>query len=770
VARALLAAPLITKGHTIGAIEVANKKVGTFDRGDQRLLEALSLSAAAAIENARLYERIQRQALQQESMIRVGHAMSSAGDVDTVLQQIVELALAAIPAAFTAAVHLADQEQEILNLHCYAGRPLWDTMKEPFPLPQGVAGHVFVTRQAANVGNVMDDPRYISGPGRVVYHSMLVAPLIVNDSPLGTLSVNGLEPHAFGYDDEQMIRGLAAQAAVALRNASLLESLRESETRYRGLVENANALLIITDSSGVITFAGGRWAAMTGYEAGEVTGRSYQDMVHPQDWPDLAKQVSRLQASPSRLSDLRYRITHRDGSVRWHQSSAVSYGDASGQVERIYAVVHDVTARVQAEQAAAHRAEQLAALNAIASSISCSLDPDDVVLDGLRKLMSLLRLDAAGLGLLDPGQDHIAPHTVIGFSPEILEFIALLQKDGHIPPASERKPFMIPDLTTHPPLVRSAGLSMVIQREGMRTLALVPVVAQDKAIGVLFMAACASNAISASDLELLATVGQQFGVALHNAQVYAQAEDRAVHLEVANRYLRDLARRKSQFVQNTSHELRTPLTFVRSYAELLLDGGPGPLSDQQRRMLEIMYAKSRVLVDLVNDISSLLDIELGPEDVSEVDLRTLLQRSLNDHQEQAEQAGIVLETDWPEGPLIIRGNQDRLLQTFHHLFDNAIKFSPDGGCVRTRVWTQDRNVFIEMSDQGVGIPPDQHEFIFDRFYQVDGSAVRRFGGTGLGLAIVKETIQAHGGMIQVQSDGIPGEGSAFTITLPLPRR
>jgi signal transduction histidine kinase len=498
-------------------------------------------------------------------------------------------------------------------------------------------------------------------------------------------------------------------------------------------------------------------------------------MVYPQDWPDLAKQVSQLQECPSRLSDLRYRIIHRDGSVRWHQSSAISVGnvvsddDVNGQVERIYAVIHDVTARVQAEQAVARHAEQLAALNAIASSISSSLDPDDIVRDGLRKLMALLRLDAAGLGLLDPGQEHMALHTVIGFSPEFLEFITLLQKDGHVPPVSARKPFMISDLTTHPPFVRSAGLSNMIQREGMRTLALVPVVAQDKAIGVIFIAACAPDAISASDLELLATVGQQFGVALHNAQVYAQAEDRAVHLEVANNHLRDLARRKSQFVQNTSHELRTPLTFVRGYAEILLGGDPGPLSDQQRRMLEIMYDKSIVLVELVNDIASLMDIELGPEDVGQVDLLTLLRHSLNNHQEQAEQAGVVLETDWPEGPLIIRGNQDRLLQTFHHLFDNAIKFSPDGGCVLTRVWTQERSVFIEMSDQGFGIPPDQHEFIFDRFYQVDGSAVRRFGGTGLGLAIVKETIQAHGGMIQVQSDGIPGEGSAFIIILPLPR-
>jgi GAF domain-containing protein len=115
VARALVVAPLVTKGQTIGAIEVANKRKETFDEGDRHLLEALALSAAAAIENARLYERLQRQALQQENMIRVGHAMSSAQDVDAVFQEVVESALSVIPTAFTAVVHLLDQEQGGLN-------------------------------------------------------------------------------------------------------------------------------------------------------------------------------------------------------------------------------------------------------------------------------------------------------------------------------------------------------------------------------------------------------------------------------------------------------------------------------------------------------------------------------------------------------------------------------------------------------------------------------------------------------------------------------
>jgi PAS domain S-box-containing protein len=765
--RTLLAAPLVTKGHTIGAIEVANKSFGTFDQGDQRLLEALALSAAAAIENARLYEHIRRQALQQENMIRVGHAMSSAQDVDTVLQEIVESALAVIPAAFTAAVHLMDEKEKVLRLHCYAGRPLWDTMKEPFLIKQGIAGHVFATRQVANVSDVLAEPRYISGPGRIVYRSLLVAPLIVEDQPLGTLSVNGLEPQAFSRDDEQMIRGLAVQSTAVLRNARLLDSLRESEIRYRGLVENVNALLLITNASGHIVFAGGRWAEMMGYKPEEVVGRSYQSLVHPQDWPELAQQVAKLRSGPSRVSDLRHRVLRRDGTVCWLQGSAVSASGESDRVERVYAVVHDVSARVEAEQAIARHADQLAALNTIASSISRSLDLDKIVRDGLQKLMTLLDVDAAGLNLLDVNRNHFTPHTTIGLSSELSGLVVPLQDSKHIHPLRTQQPALIPDLRAYPLVAHSPNLPEMLQREGMRTLASVPVIAQDEVIGVLFVAARAPNAISSSALDLLATVGQQFGIALHNAHLYTQAEDRAVHLEAAYRHLQNLARRKSQFIQNTSHELRMPLTFVRSYVELLLSNELGTLPDQQRQILNIIDQKNRRLVGLVNDIASLMDIDFGPDDIEPVNLVDVLTDRIATHQERARQASIVLQAQWPDILPIVKGSPHRLAQAFDHLLDNAIKFSPDGGQVSIQIQIKGRNAFIQIADQGIGIPPDQHELIFDRFYQVDGSTTRRFGGTGLGLALVKETIEAHGGMVRVKSDGLPGQGSIFTLIIPL---
>jgi signal transduction histidine kinase len=453
--------------------------------------------------------------------------------------------------------------------------------------------------------------------------------------------------------------------------------------------------------------------------------------------------------------------------VLWLQGSAVSASGESERVERIYAVVHDVSARVEAEQAIARHADQLAALNAIASSISRSLDLDKIVRDGLQKLVTLLDVDAAGLNLLDINRAHITPHTIIGLSSALSDLVFPLQGGEQVPWLGTQQPVLLPDLEAYASVAYSPNLPEILQREGMRTLASVPVVAQDEAIGVLFVAACAPNAVSSSALDLLATVGQQFGIALHNAHLYNQAEDRAVHLEAAYRHLQNLAHRKSQFIQNTSHELRMPLTFVRSYVELLLSGELGALPDQQRQILDIVDQKNRRLVSLVNDIASLMDIDFGPDDVESVNLVDVLTECMAAHQERADQASILLQAQWPDVSPIVKASPHRLAQAFDHLLDNAIKFSPAGGQVNVQIEIKDRNAFIQIADQGIGIPPDQHELIFDRFYQVNGSTTRRFGGTGLGLAIVKETVEAHGGMVRVKSEGLPGQGSTFIVILPL---
>jgi signal transduction histidine kinase len=330
----------------------------------------------------------------------------------------------------------------------------------------------------------------------------------------------------------------------------------------------------------------------------------------------------------------------------------------------------------------------------------------------------------------------------------------------------QQQPVLISDLDQRPVLEKYPGLQEMILREGIRSAAAVPVIAKGEVIGALVVASKHPDTFSPDVVELLSSIGRQFGIAAYNARLYDQAEERATELEAAYRELRTLARRKNQFVQNTSHELRTPLTLLCGYLELLLEGSFGAMSEEQTDVLQTVNRKSQQLVELVDDISSLIEIELDPEDVEEVNLARVVDLSLTLMRHRLEQSTVRIKAEWASVPLLVKGHRHRLGQVFNHLLDNAIKFSPSGGEIHIRLWADEDHALVEVSDQGIGIPPEEQGHIFDRFYQVDGSTTRRFGGTGLGLAIVKETVEAHGGTVQVQSSGIGGQGTTFTVILP----
>jgi signal transduction histidine kinase len=127
---------------------------------------------------------------------------------------------------------------------------------------------------------------------------------------------------------------------------------------------------------------------------------------------------------------------------------------------------------------------------------------------------------------------------------------------------------------------------------------------------------------------------------------------------------------------------------------------------------------------------------------------------------------LVLDIRSAEEHLQVKGDARRLNQVLGHLLDNAVKFSPNGGVVSLTLEREAEMAIIQVVDQGIGLSCDQLDRVFDRFYQVDGSATRYFGGVGLGLALVKEVVEAHGGAVWADSEGVPGKGCTFTLCLP----
>lgn len=226
-------------------------------------------------------------------------------------------------------------------------------------------------------------------------------------------------------------------------------------------------------------------------------------------------------------------------------------------------------------------------------------------------------------------------------------------------------------------------------------------------------------------------------------------------------------RAKTEFISTVSHELRTPMTSIKGYVDLLLLGSAGPLSEMQRRFLQIVKANADRLKLLVDDLLDISRIESGrlQLDLRPVPLEAAVEAVVASLKARIDEKKQRLELDLPEFLPPVHADKDRLIQILSNLVSNAHKYTPEGGRICIRARAEDEAVHVEVSDTGIGIPPEALPRIFERFYRVDDPRVQETPGTGLGLSIVKALVEMHGGRIWVESE--VGKGSTFHFTIPI---
>ncbi len=228
----------------------------------------------------------------------------------------------------------------------------------------------------------------------------------------------------------------------------------------------------------------------------------------------------------------------------------------------------------------------------------------------------------------------------------------------------------------------------------------------------------------------------------------------------------ELDRMKSDFISIVSHELKTPLTSIKGFVRLLSAGRVGPVNDKQLHYLEIVNQQTESLTQLINDLLDLSRIESGIIEVRKepVRLRDVVHEVVQGLENMAKEKGIDLKETVPEAMPPVNGDMYRLVQVFTNLIHNAVKFTAPGGEIRVEGTWEPGFCLVRVKDNGMGIPPQELDRIFDKFHQVDSSSTRQQSGTGLGLCISRQLIAAHGGEIKVESE--LGKGSTFTVYLP----
>ena len=287
-----------------------------------------------------------------------------------------------------------------------------------------------------------------------------------------------------------------------------------------------------------------------------------------------------------------------------------------------------------------------------------------------------------------------------------------------------------------------------------------PLLSEDEVIGVLAVTSKAPGEFAPEIVRLLSTFATQSALAIQNARLFHEIEDKSRQLEAASRH-------KSEFLANMSHELRTPLNAILGFSEVLAERMFGEVNEKQAEYLQDILSSGRHLLSLINDILDLSKVEAGrlELELGRFHLPTALDNALTLVRERATRHGITLTQTVDERVGDIVADERKVKQILLNLLSNAVKFTPEGGRVGLTATAADGVITIAVSDTGVGIAPEDQAAIFEEFRQVGRDDARKQEGTGLGLTLAKKFVELHGGRIWVQSQ--VGQGSTFSFTLPV---
>ena len=402
--------------------------------------------------------------------------------------------------------------------------------------------------------------------------------------------------------------------------------------------------------------------------------------------------------------------------------------------------------------------EELKALGEVGQAVSSSLDIQSVLTSIVSHAVELSQTDAGTIYEFDEATEVFVPRANYGMTEELIETL----RQSHIgigasgigQAAATRAAVQIPDLESEP----NYPLPFMLEA-GYRALLAVPLLREGRVIGGLSVRRKAAGAFPQPIVDLLQTFATQSVIAIQNARLFREIDEKSRQLEVASKH-------KSQFLANMSHELRTPMNAVLGYTDLILDNIFGDVPEAIRDTLERVKANGHHLLGLINDVLDLSKIEAGQLvlSLSDYSMGEVVHAAVSAVESLAAEKKLALKATVPADLPPARGDERRITQVLLNLTGNAIKFT-DEGEVSIQARISDGAFVVSVSDTGPGISEADQQKIVEEFQQADSSSTRTKGGTGLGLSISRRIVELHGGRVWVEST--PGHGSTFSFTLPI---
>jgi signal transduction histidine kinase len=428
--------------------------------------------------------------------------------------------------------------------------------------------------------------------------------------------------------------------------------------------------------------------------------------------------------------------------------------------------------RAVAETTADFGLRELMAVREIVHAFLTARRPEEVYQLALDRVSPLVGASFACVYLIDQDSELMRLVAVHNWPQRHSRFLGTMRVRLGAGPsgeaASERRTIEVLDVFADPSL---EDWQEVAKELGFRSFVALPLQTADGVLGTVTFYFKLPNAVGAEMHHLMRMVADQMAATAEKARLIddlqrANAAMREANVALAQQYAEALeARRvKDEFLANISHELRTPLTAVMGYISLMHEGLAGPINDEQRHTLEQVKGASEELLSLIGDLLELTALKRGSiaAMVTEIDPRQPLHDAVATAKGRREQ--VVFEISEPDIVPSMRSDRLTIAKALKAMLNNAFKFTHKGR-VRLSVEVADEQVVYSVEDTGIGIPPDEHEAIFDEFRQLDGTLTREYGGPGLGLALARRLARLVHGDITLTS-GL-GAGSTFRLSVPL---
>jgi GAF domain-containing protein/nitrogen-specific signal transduction histidine kinase len=787
--RSLLILPLVSSGNLRALIFIHQDQAIRFSLTEIELARTLTNQAAIALENARLYQSTLSTAERFSILNQASYQVSTNLDREQIYVAVHKAAQRLMPVESFVISLLDEETDEIEGVYLVD-----DDRRSPItriPRNQGLSGQVIASGQPL----LLQGAETVEEMDSVVYgkpdtpQSILAVPMMLSGRTIGMLSAQSYHSNVYTEDDVQILSTLANQAAVAIQNGRLFNETerlaRELEMRVIDRTaelqreqQNTETLLrILTEVSSSLDLdrALNRTLALLndaiGAEQGTIMLLNAEDnLLHYRaGYGYLTQKVTgegrgfRLKIGeglagwvverrePALINDL-----HND--PRWVQTSVSSMEHRSA-IAMPLLVAEDVIGVLMVF----HRkpnyfsAELLNMVKAIAGQVAVSINN--------AHLYELIRDQAERLGNMLRREQEDASR-----SQAILEAVA----DGVLVTGPNNRISFI-----------NQSAAQILDLEPGR------VIGQSLDVfGGLFgksAAAWMETIRNWSDGPIAYEAGETFAeqldlengriVLVHLAPVIFQNDflgTVSIFRDITHEV--EVDRLKSEFVATVSHELRTPMTSIRGYVDVLLMGAAGAVNENQIHFLNIVKNNTERLNILVNDLLDVSRIESGRVTLSPqaLDIREIAEDVIGDllRRSQEENKPMALSLNAPKKLPHVYGDIERVRQILGNLVDNAYHYTPENGTITVQIHTPngDGVVQVDVKDNGVGIPLEDQNRVFERFYRGEHPLVLQTPGTGLGLSIVKEIVEMHKGRIWMKSTGVPGDGSTFSFTLPVYER